>query len=115
MGWLNDHKLIKCLNKLEINTSNKAELFDVLDSDGSGELEFDEIISGLMRMRGPPQKSDAISALLGVRHIVGEVDKIHKKLDKIFPESKAKLNDTDGHPRARISKVKRPWLKMQNK
>jgi len=91
--WLHDSKLISCLNKLEINTSNKAELFDTLDSDGSGVLEFEEIIQGLMRMRGPPQKSDIIAALLGVRHVVAVVEDIRAMVERALPgESGAPSN-----------------------
>jgi hypothetical protein len=113
--WLHDPKLMKCLGKLEINTSNKAELFDVLDSDGSGVLEFDEIIQGLMRMRGPPQKSDIISALLGVRHIVTEVGNIRDMLQKMLPlESAATPDDSVGNPKVKNPKVKKQKLDMQN-
>jgi len=78
--WLRDDGFLKLLDSLDINTSNKAELFDVLDSDQSGELEVEEIISGLMRMRGPPQKSDMIAALLGVRHAVAVVEDLKQHL-----------------------------------
>jgi len=84
--WLHDEHLLSLLNSLEINTSNKAELFDVLDCDQSGQLEFKEITSGLMRMRGPPQKSDSVAALIGVRHLVRAVEDIRAQLDKVLPE-----------------------------
>jgi hypothetical protein len=80
--WLNDPHLLDLLDRCEINTSNKAELFDVLDCDQSGELDVREIVSGLMRMRGPPQKSDSVAALLGVRHLVTAVEDLREKLDR---------------------------------
>jgi hypothetical protein len=78
--WLRDDAFLTMLDSLEINTANKAELFDVLDSDQSGELEVGEIIAGLMTMRGPPQKSDMVAARLGIRHTVAVVEKIREKL-----------------------------------
>jgi len=84
--WLCDPHLLDLLDKLEINTSNKAELFDVLDSDQSGALDVREIVSGLMRMSGPPQKSDSVAALLSVRHLVAVVGDMHAKLDRLVAE-----------------------------
>ena len=66
--WLSDPQLLDLLDKLDINTSNKAELFDVLDSNQSGALDVRDIASGLMRMRGPPQKSDSV-AEIGRAHV----------------------------------------------
>lgn len=79
--WLRDPYLLDLLDNLDINTSNKAELFDVLDCDQNGFLDVHELITGLMRMRGPPQKSDSVAALLGVRHLVAVVEKIQARLD----------------------------------
>jgi len=84
--WLCDPHLLDLLDKLEINTSNKAELFDVLDSDQSGALDVREIVSGLMRMREPPQTSDSVAALMGVRHLVAAVGDMRAKLDKLVGE-----------------------------
>jgi len=84
--WLSDPQLLDLLDKLDINTSNKAELFDVLDSNQSGALDVRDIASGLMRMRGPPQKSDSVAALLSVRHVVAVVRDIHAKLDRLVGE-----------------------------
>ena len=37
------------------------DLFDVLDADMSGELEFEEMIDGLLKCRGPASKTDIIA------------------------------------------------------
>jgi len=87
--WLRDPYLLDLLDSLDINTSNKAELFDVLDSDQNGFLDVHELIHGLMRMRGPPQKSDSVAALLGVRHLVASVEKINSRLDAMDGAMKA--------------------------
>merc|ERR1711879_349552 len=52
------------LEDLDIETCNPVELFDVLDADMSGELDIEEIISGLLSLRGPAEKKDAVGALL---------------------------------------------------
>merc|ERR1712060_1342 len=47
--WLQDAEMMACLEEVDIETSTRFELFDVLDADGGGELSFGELVSGLMR------------------------------------------------------------------
>merc|ERR1712151_1032174 len=54
--WLSHKDMDDLLANAEVDTSNKDDLFDVLDADMSGELGLDELIEGLMRMRGPTTK-----------------------------------------------------------
>ncbi|CAE7705028.1 Cacna1c [Symbiodinium sp. CCMP2456] len=63
--WLCTEKdLISKLEDAEIDLSCKSDLFEVLDADLSGELEFDEMIDGLLKCRGPVSKTDIISIRL---------------------------------------------------
>jgi len=55
------------LDDLDISPSYRKDLFDILDANGNGELDLQEIISGLMKVRGPASKSDSVASLLGVR------------------------------------------------
>lgn len=55
------------LLQLDIETSHQDELFDCLDADMSGQLDFDELIVGLMSLRGPAEKKDVIASLLCIR------------------------------------------------
>lgn len=48
-------------------TPERAHLFDVLDSDGSGGLHVTELVQGLLKVRGEARKSDVIACLLSVR------------------------------------------------
>jgi len=81
--WLHDKEFVDLLNSMDINTANRGELFDVLDRDLTGDLYFRDIIDGLMRMRGPPTKSDSVAALLGVRHVTKVVEDIRKTLESV--------------------------------
>jgi len=66
-SWLWIPEFQRMLDTLEISTSNPRELFDVLDADMSGELEVDELVVGLMSLRGPTQKSHSVASLLYLR------------------------------------------------
>jgi hypothetical protein len=78
--WLEEPLFLAMLEDLDIGTSNKSELFDVLDCDLSGELEVPEVISGLMKLRGPSDKSDAVASLLGIRYCTQQIDAIFEKI-----------------------------------
>merc|ERR1712117_779910 len=78
--WLQDSDLVELLEEMDIGTANKTELFDVLDCDLSGELEVTEVVAGLMKLRGPSEKSDTVAALLGVRYMTTLLQEVHGKL-----------------------------------
>ena len=64
--WLASHEgLLDTLEDAEIDLSCKSDLFDVLDADMSGELEFEEMIDGLLKCRGPASKTDIIAIRQG--------------------------------------------------
>eukprot|EP00435_Cladocopium_sp_Y103_P018739 s1457_g4.t1 len=63
--WLSTEKeLLETLADAEIDLSCKSDLFDVLDADLSGVLEFEEMIDGLLKCRGPASKTDIIAIRL---------------------------------------------------
>jgi hypothetical protein len=80
-AWLEEPAFLNMLDDLDIGTSNKSQLFDVLDCDLSGELEVAEVISGLMKLRGPSDKSDAVASLLGIRYMTTKLDEVHKIIE----------------------------------
>ena len=81
-GWLSTEKeLLETLNDAEIDLSCKSDLFDVLDADLSGELEFEEMVDGLIKCRGPASKTDIIAIRLKTRFLVRMVMRICEKLE----------------------------------
>jgi len=79
--WLHTEKaLLETLDDCEIDLSCKFDLFDVLDADLSGELEFEEMIDGLLKCRGPASKTDIIAIRLKTRLLVRMMNKVCEKL-----------------------------------
>ncbi|CAE7033301.1 ttrS [Symbiodinium sp. CCMP2592] len=52
MLWLQEPAFLHVLESADVDVSNKFDLFDVLDSDMGGRLELDEVVTGLMKLRG---------------------------------------------------------------
>jgi len=69
MSWLENQDFQQLLDDAEIDTANRAELFDVLDADMGGELCLDELITGLMKLRGSVTKADIVAIRLKVRYL----------------------------------------------
>eukprot|EP00928_Gymnodinium_smaydae_P065815 TRINITY_DN48901_c0_g1_i1.p1 TRINITY_DN48901_c0_g1~~TRINITY_DN48901_c0_g1_i1.p1 ORF type:complete len:671 (-),score=92.79 TRINITY_DN48901_c0_g1_i1:478-2490(-) len=84
-SWLKDPSMIEMLEDIDIETSTKFELFDVLDVDMGGELSFDEMVTGLMKLRGPISKIDIMAVRLKVRFLTKMVMAISEKLQIEIP------------------------------
>lgn len=65
--WMKDPEMIDMLDELDIGTGDKAQIFDVLDCDRSRELEVEQVVSGLMALRGQTEKCDVVAVLLCLR------------------------------------------------
>merc|ERR1712113_849119 len=63
---IQDPEVQSIMDDLDI-PPERADLFDILDADGSGDLEVTELVQGLLKVRGEARKSDAVASLLAVR------------------------------------------------
>merc|ERR1712146_724677 len=71
--WLSIPHFIDLLNASDIDTTTRNDLFDILDADMGGSLGLDEVVTGLMKLRGPVSKNDIIAIRLKVRHMVQNI------------------------------------------
>eukprot|EP00931_Biecheleriopsis_adriatica_P059339 TRINITY_DN35495_c0_g1_i1.p1 TRINITY_DN35495_c0_g1~~TRINITY_DN35495_c0_g1_i1.p1 ORF type:complete len:601 (-),score=113.72 TRINITY_DN35495_c0_g1_i1:190-1992(-) len=78
-----DSHLVDIFDDADIDVSMRFELFDVLDADGGGSLDFQEIITGLMRCRGPVSKVDIVSMGMKVRFVTQRLQEIQEKLEHL--------------------------------
>jgi len=68
--------MLEMLSFCKIEIATKHDLFDVLDAEMSDELHFNELVDGLMRLRGPITKVDVIALRLKMRHLVRVVQEL---------------------------------------
>eukprot|EP00931_Biecheleriopsis_adriatica_P067387 TRINITY_DN41537_c0_g1_i1.p1 TRINITY_DN41537_c0_g1~~TRINITY_DN41537_c0_g1_i1.p1 ORF type:complete len:239 (+),score=26.93 TRINITY_DN41537_c0_g1_i1:38-718(+) len=73
--WLSIPQFVDLMEDSDIDTSNLTELFDTLDADMGGWLEPDEIVTGLLKLRGPVSKNDVIAIRLKVRYLTEAVER----------------------------------------
>lgn len=88
-AWLKDPEFVKVLEEAEVDISNKFELFNILDVDSGGELSVEELLNGLMGLRGDVSKGDVVSILLRVRDLLQRVEKMEARMRRRSSASKA--------------------------
>ncbi|OLP90066.1 hypothetical protein AK812_SmicGene28418 [Symbiodinium microadriaticum] len=81
-AWLKDQEFVRVLEEADVDVSNKFELFNILDVDMGGELSVEELLNGLMGLRGDVSKGDVVSILLRVRDILQRVERMEQKMSK---------------------------------
>lgn len=68
----------------------RAHLFEVIDADGSGTLHIQELVQGLLKLRGEVNKGDVVAPLLATRSVqemVGEMQKANEaQMDSLRSE-----------------------------
>ncbi|CAK9037956.1 unnamed protein product [Durusdinium trenchii] len=85
-----------------------ANLFEIIDADGSGSLGLAELVQGLLKIRGEINKSDTVAALLatkavqaqlsemmeaGVKALLEESSQNAKKLERLSQELQGRFMD----------------------
>ncbi|CAE7586692.1 Scn1a [Symbiodinium natans] len=79
-AWLKDPEFVRVLEEADVDVSNKFELFNILDVDSGGELSVEELLNGLMGLRGDVSKGDVVSILLRVRDILQRVERMEQRM-----------------------------------
>jgi len=69
---LQDSAVQKVMDDLHM-PAERTRLFDILDADGSGSLAVRELVNGLLKVRGEPQRSDIIANFLATRALFDRV------------------------------------------
>lgn len=85
---IQDRDVQRLMDELDL-PPDRANLFEVIDADGSGTLHITELVQGLLQIRGEIKKSDTVAALLAtkaVQHMVAELKgTLEAELQKLKP------------------------------
>lgn len=81
---------------------DRANLFEIIDADGSGTLHVTELVQGLLKIRGEVKKSDAVATLLATKAIQNMVLELkeeqaefrHTLLKKIEPRQRTSRSES---------------------
>lgn len=81
---IKDELVQTILEDLDVPEDDRSGLFEVLDADGGGSLTLEELISGIMHLRGDPRRSDVIHVSLVMRSLQEDLSKFKHMVDKSF-------------------------------
>jgi hypothetical protein len=84
--FLKDERVRHLFNDLDVDESNLIDLFDVLDADGGGTLQLEEIILGIAKLRGDARRSDVISVGLVLRSLQNSLQEFKDVATRVFTE-----------------------------
>ncbi|CAE7724722.1 Cacna1c [Symbiodinium pilosum] len=75
---------------------DRANLFEVIDADGSGTMDVTELVQGMLKIRGDVKKSDTVATLLATKALQEMVTEMRNTLSELearmiqqFPHSAA--------------------------
>eukprot|EP00434_Breviolum_minutum_P028118 symbB.v1.2.024873.t1/scaffold2375.1/size80792/1 len=63
---IQDKKIQRLMDELDL-PPDRANLFEVIDADGSGTLQMAELLHGLLKIRGEVNKSDTVASYLATK------------------------------------------------
>eukprot|EP00747_Dinoflagellata_sp_TGD_P195613 gnl/TRDRNA2_/TRDRNA2_64549_c0_seq1.p1 gnl/TRDRNA2_/TRDRNA2_64549_c0~~gnl/TRDRNA2_/TRDRNA2_64549_c0_seq1.p1 ORF type:complete len:680 (+),score=125.28 gnl/TRDRNA2_/TRDRNA2_64549_c0_seq1:68-2041(+) len=83
---------LKVLQNMDVEPNEAKELFKLIDIDDSGEIDYEEFISGFLRLRGPAKAIDLTMVMHEARrssrvklHLIRRIDRRMGELTKALP------------------------------
>eukprot|EP00928_Gymnodinium_smaydae_P089779 TRINITY_DN73691_c0_g1_i1.p1 TRINITY_DN73691_c0_g1~~TRINITY_DN73691_c0_g1_i1.p1 ORF type:complete len:655 (+),score=95.85 TRINITY_DN73691_c0_g1_i1:64-1965(+) len=94
---MEDRQVNAILDGLDVANADRVGLFEVLDADGSGTLHMDEILNGLMKLRGDARRSDAVVCSLILRDVQKSLRRFFAEFDEVSGplSERARLTDDE--------------------
>ncbi|CAE7331832.1 CAC [Symbiodinium sp. CCMP2456] len=86
---IQDQSVQFLMDELEL-PHDRANLFEIIDADGSGTLHVTELVQGLLKIRGEVKKSDAVATLLATKAIQNQLVELRTD-EKDFQNTVLKL------------------------
>lgn len=87
---IQDRDVQRLMDELDL-PPDRANLFEVIDADGSGTLHITELVQGLLQIRGEIKKSDTVAALLATKAVQSMVAEMKEGYEKNLEELKVSI------------------------
>eukprot|EP00928_Gymnodinium_smaydae_P006331 TRINITY_DN12234_c0_g2_i2.p1 TRINITY_DN12234_c0_g2~~TRINITY_DN12234_c0_g2_i2.p1 ORF type:complete len:666 (-),score=101.63 TRINITY_DN12234_c0_g2_i2:122-2119(-) len=73
---MRENPIKKLLDELDIDEVDQQDLFDAMDADGNGRIEIEELVQGVIKMRGKARKVDVVAARLMLKTLNNRIAKL---------------------------------------
>lgn len=87
---IQDRRVQGLMDELEL-PPDRANLFEIIDADGSGTLQLSELVHGLLKIRGEISKSDVVAGLLATKAVQEKVEEVLQENARNVDELKFEL------------------------
>jgi len=87
---IQDRSVQALMDDLEL-PRDRANLFEIIDSDGSGTLQVVELVQGLLKIRGEVSKSDTVASYLATKSLQETVTTLKEDFSRQFAELRTEL------------------------
>eukprot|EP00928_Gymnodinium_smaydae_P077460 TRINITY_DN6080_c0_g5_i1.p1 TRINITY_DN6080_c0_g5~~TRINITY_DN6080_c0_g5_i1.p1 ORF type:complete len:617 (+),score=76.31 TRINITY_DN6080_c0_g5_i1:73-1851(+) len=78
---MGDREVNDILDHLDVSAEDRCGLFEILDADCSGTLCIEEVVTGLMRLRGQPRRGDVVRCSLILREVQLRLAKLLRNVE----------------------------------
>jgi hypothetical protein len=107
MSALQNPEVRKLLSDMDISDTDHMLLFDVLDADGSGNLDVKEIVQGLVQVQAPARALDIVAVRLGMRAMQRQLKEQLTEQKESFDRLTAELSQLRKDQKQQGSALKR--------
>jgi len=80
--FLRDKRVETLLDDLDVSTDDRDGLFDLLNAGGRGDLQLEDLLVGIVQMRGDAHKSDIVSHGLVLRSVQGTLQELSVQINQ---------------------------------
>ncbi|CAE6953421.1 unnamed protein product [Symbiodinium sp. CCMP2592] len=88
---IQDRGVQQLMDELDL-PPDRANMFEVIDADGNGTLHVQELVQGMLKIRGDLTKSDTVAALLATKALQSTVVQIKRDLAQTIETLHYNLN-----------------------
>lgn len=87
---IQDRSVQALMDDLEL-PRDRANLFEIIDADGSGTLQVVELVQGLLKIRGEVSKSDTVASYLATKSLQETLNFFKEDFSRQFAELRSEL------------------------
>ncbi|CAK9005742.1 unnamed protein product [Durusdinium trenchii] len=89
---IQDRRVQALMDDLEL-PRDRANLFEIIDADGSGTLQVVELVQGLLKIRGEVSKSDTVASYLATKSLQDTVNDMKVDFSRQLAELRTELQE----------------------
>lgn len=112
---LSDPEIKRLLDDMDVAENERCNLFDVIDADGSGEVSIEELVTGLLKVRGDVRKSDVVACRLSLRSAQEQLKSLGSLMLRRLHETHDMVQNTERRTQAMLQETQAKVQNLENR